>query len=485
LADVDVLEVRDDRQVDVHGLTHDSRATVMGDCFACITGARTDGHAHAPDAIATGAVALLVERHLDLGVAEARVANVREALGPAAARLHGWPSTSMRCLGVTGTNGKTTVTYLLEAIAGAAGERVGIVGTTGARIDGESLPLAHTTPEATELQGLLARMRDAGVAIVAMEVSSHALAQHRVDGTRFTAACFTNLSHEHLDYHGGVDAYFEAKARLFEPGRAGIAVVNADDPHGVELGERSRAQGLQVVTFGMAVADADFGADSVVPVRDGTRLTLVDRRARQAASLEVRLVGHGNVENVLAAAATARAAALPWEAVVAGLQADVVVPGRLEAVDAGQPFAVLVDYAHTPAALDTALSAARELAGTHRVIVVFGCGGDRDRSKRPLMGRAAAAGADEIVLTNDNPRSEEPERIAEEVLVGLRDANGRVVVDLDRRSAIRIALAAATPGDVVLVAGKGHESGQTTGGITVPFDDRVVVREELGALTWS
>jgi UDP-N-acetylmuramoyl-L-alanyl-D-glutamate--2,6-diaminopimelate ligase len=482
LGGIEVLELRGDPQVEVRGLTHDSRDTRPGDCFACIVGATTDGHDHAKQAVAAGAVALLVERHLDLGPPEARVESVRAALGPAAARMHDVPSAALDCLGITGTNGKTTVTYLLEAIATAGGQRVGVVGTTGARIDGAPVEVARTTPEATELQALLARMRDAGVQVVAMEVSSHALAQHRVDGTRFAVACFTNLSHDHLDYHGSVEEYFDAKASLFDPSRAEIAVTNIDDPYGAEIARRSRALGLPVVTYGIDARDADVTAQAIATDGSVTEFTLVDRRSGDEASIELAMVGRFNVENALAAAGTA---GLPWRAVVDGLRTAVVVPGRLEHVDAGQPFSVLVDYAHTPAALATALQAAREVAGSNRVIVVFGCGGDRDRAKRPLMGQAAASGADEIVLTNDNPRSEDPERIADEVLQGLQGLEQPLLVELDRRRAIRAALTHATSGDVVLVAGKGHERGQTTAGETVAFDDRLVVREELGALSWS
>jgi UDP-N-acetylmuramoyl-L-alanyl-D-glutamate--2,6-diaminopimelate ligase len=478
-----------DPDVEIVAITHDSRRATAGSCFACIPGAVTDGHDHAPDAVARGAVALLVERRLPLPVAQAQVASVRAALGPLAATLFGHPSASMRVLGVTGTNGKTTTTYLLEAIAGHAGDRVGVVGTVGARIAGETItgPVvgAHTTPEASDLQALLAHMRDAQVGTVAMEVSSHALHQHRVDGVQFAAVGFTNLSREHLDYHGSLDAYFEAKAMLFTRARTPAAAVNFDDARGVELAARAAHGGLDVWTYAVDDATTDIGVTAVEYGASGTRATVVDRRSGVEAVVDVPLVGSFNLANALTAAATARAAGLAFEAVAAGLGAAPVVPGRMERVDAGQPFAVLVDYAHTPDALGRVLAAARPLAADGaRVICVFGCGGDRDPGKRPLMGAAVAAGADVAVVTSDNPRSEDPQAIADAVLPGLRDAR-TVRVELDRRAAIAGAFAEAAPGDVVVVAGKGHESGQTTGGQTVPFDDRVVAREELGALGWS
>jgi UDP-N-acetylmuramoyl-L-alanyl-D-glutamate--2,6-diaminopimelate ligase len=486
LGELDGFELTGDPDVEVDAITHDSRRVEPGACFACIPGARTDGHDHAPEAVARGAVALLVERPLPLAVPQARVPSVRAALGPLAATLYGHPSETMRVLGVTGTNGKTTTTYLLEAIGRRAGERVGVIGTVGARIAGETVATEHTTPEASDLQELLARMRDATVSTVAMEVSSHALEQHRVDGVQFAAVCFTNLSHEHLDYHGTLDAYFEAKARLFDPRRARSAAVNVDDPRGLELAARVRTTDLDLWTFAVDDESADVTAETPSFAPDGTAFTLVDRRAGERVALRLPLVGPFNLANALAAAATARAAGVPLAAIADGLAQPLVVPGRFERVDAGQPFAVLVDYAHTPDALGRVLAAARPLAGAGgRVVCVFGCGGDRDPAKRPLMGAAVAAAADVAVLTSDNPRSEDPQAIADAVLPGLATGPAAVTVELDRRVAIATALAAAAPGDVVVIAGKGHETGQTAGGRTRPFDDRVVARAELGALGWG
>jgi UDP-N-acetylmuramoyl-L-alanyl-D-glutamate--2,6-diaminopimelate ligase len=478
-----------DPDVEIVAITHDSRRAIPGACFACIPGAVTDGHDHADAAIANGAVALLVERPLPFPVAQARVPNVRAALGPLAATLFDHPSAAMRVLGVTGTNGKTTTTYLLEAIAAREGEPVGVIGTVGARVGSEVVtdPFAggHTTPEASDLQALLARVRDAGARTVAMEVSSHALHQHRVDGVQFAAVCFTNLSREHLDYHGSLDEYFEAKAMLFTRARTPMAAINVDDPRGVELAARASRDGLGVWTYAADDTTADLGATAVAFGPNATRATIVDRRHGTDAVVDLPLVGSFNLANALAAAATACAAGFDFDVVVAGLGDPLVVPGRFERVDAGQPFAVVIDYAHTPDALSRVLAAARPLATEGgRVVCVFGCGGDRDPGKRPLMGAAVAAGADVAVLTSDNPRSEDPRAIADAVLPGLADAPA-VRVELDRRAAIAGALADAAPGDVVVVAGKGHETGQTSGDRTVPFDDRVVAREELGVLGWS
>jgi UDP-N-acetylmuramoyl-L-alanyl-D-glutamate--2,6-diaminopimelate ligase len=478
---------------EVASITNDSRRVEPGSLYACIPGAHVDGHDFAVDAVRAGARALLVERRLDAAelapdrVGQAQVPLVRAALGPAASALFGHPSRAMRCLGVTGTNGKTTTTFLLESVARAAGARPGVIGTVGARIDGTPVPtpqVTPTTPEAPDLQSLLAEMRDAGVDIVAMEVTSHGLARHEVDGTVFAAVCFTNLSHEHLDYHGTLDAYREAKARLFDGSFAPAAAVNADDDTGRALARQAALAGAQVFTFGLA-DDARITAGDVEQRADGTSFTLVDRDTGTSAEVRIPLIGPFNLSNALAAAATALAAGIPADAIAGGLTDAPLVPGRMEPVASGQPFSVLVDYAHTPDALAHVLGAARGLAGTRHVIVVFGAGGDRDRAKRPLMGAAVGARADVAVVTSDNPRTEAPAAIADEVLAGMRDAHGSVIVELDRRAAIRAAFEAAEPGDVVVVAGKGHETGQTTGTATRPFDDRVVAREELEALGWS
>jgi UDP-N-acetylmuramoyl-L-alanyl-D-glutamate--2,6-diaminopimelate ligase len=385
----------------------------------------------------------------------------------------------MRVLGVTGTNGKTTTTYLLESIALAAGDIAGVIGTVGARVGSRSLPNVHTTPEATELQSMLAEMRDSGVETVAMEVSSHALDQHRVDATNFAATCFTNLSHDHLDYHESVDAYFDAKARLFTPMFTRRAAIHVGDPYGERLARRAVEHGVVVSRFAVNDASAHVTARHVELAPRGTAFELV-ACGGEAVPVHMSLVGAFNVENALGAATTALVAGFELDAIVAGLERPTVVPGRMERVDAGQDFTVLVDYAHTPAALESALGAARGLVGPGaRVVVVFGCGGDRDRAKRPLMGEVAARAADVTFVTTDNPRSEEPRAIAEEILAGVPGGSAVELV-LDRRNAIRDAIASARSGDVVVVAGKGHERGQIAGSHTEPFDDRDVAREALG-----
>jgi len=494
LAGLDVVERVNDADVEVAFITEDSRRVVPGTCFVCRPGARFDGHDHAAGAVADGAVALLVERTLPLPVPQARFASVPRALGPAAARLYGDPSRAMRCLGITGTAGKSTTAALLEAIARASGEHTGLIGNDGVFVDGFARAVEKwagtNMPQADQLQYLLAEMRDEGVRTVAMEVTSRALDFGRVDATWFAAACFTNLSHEHLDDHGSLEAYFQAKLTLFDPARVAAVATNIGDPAGVRVRDHASAHHLDVWTYAVDDARADIGAGDVVLGDHGTELTIVDRRSGTDTRVQSRLLGAFNVENLLAAAATARAAGFGMEAVQAGIP-SVAVRGRAERVDAGQPFTLLVDYAHAPGELDAVLAAARTLAGGNehgagpgKVIVVFGCGGDRDPSKRPLMGAAAGRGSDLAVLTSDNPRSEDPQGIANEVLPGL-DGGADVVVELDRRAAIRHALRTAAAGDVVVIAGKGPETGQTIGGRTLPFDDREVAREELGALGWS
>ena len=482
---VAAVEVRGDLGVEVTSVTHDSRKVTAGALFCCVPGSTTDGHDHAPAAVASGAAALLVERFVDVAAPQVRVASVRTEMAPAAAAVYGRPSTRLRLIGVTGTNGKTTTTYLLEAMADAAGLRSGVIGTVETRLAGVPVPAVHTTPEAPELQSLLARMVDAGVEVAAIEVSSHALVQHRVDAARFTAACFTNLSHDHLDYHGDIDSYFEAKALLFDPERTAVAALNLDSPHGAELARRAEASGLPAVGYGIE-AQAEVRGEDLRMDAFGIRFRLVTPWG--TGEVNSPLVGRFNVENLLGAAATALAAGLEFDPVVAGASAPVVVPGRMERVDAGQPFAVIVDYAHTPGGLEAVLGAGRAAAegSGGRLLLVFGAGGDRDRAKRPVMGSVSAAMADQMWVTSDNPRSEDPVAIIDEILAGVPvGAHAATHIQPDRRAAIAAVLAAAREGDVVVVAGKGHETGQTAGGVTAPFDDRLVAREELEKLTRS
>jgi UDP-N-acetylmuramoyl-L-alanyl-D-glutamate--2,6-diaminopimelate ligase len=461
-------EVRGDDSVVSADVAFDPRQVAPGALFFCVRGEHADGHGFAGDAVAAGASSLVVERWLDLPTPQVLVPSVRRAMGPMSAVVFGHPAGAMAAVGVTGTNGKTTVTYLMESVFRAAGLAPGVIGTTGARIAGEPVDLAHTTPEAPELHRLVARMRDAGVRALAMEVSSHALAQHRADGITFDVAVFTNLSRDHLDYHASMEEYLDAKARLFTPALARRGVVNVDDPAGVRIAARAT---IPIVTIGVS-GDASIRAAEIVSDADGIAFTVDGLRVASP------LLGAFNVENVLAAFAAARELGLDPEAIVDGIGALPTVPGRMERIEAGQGFLVVVDYAHTPDSIRSVLRAARPLV-PGRIIVVFGCGGDRDRAKRPLMGEAATANADLSIVTTDNPRSEAPEAIVAEILPGAIRGGGSYVVELDRRTAIRRAFEGASAGDVVVVAGKGHEPGQTFRDRTVPFDDRQVAREVL------
>jgi UDP-N-acetylmuramoyl-L-alanyl-D-glutamate--2,6-diaminopimelate ligase len=464
-------EVHGDPGTSIRDVVYRSTDVTPGALFFCVPGTRKDGHAFAGEAIERGAAALVVERWLELEVPQVRVPRVRFAMGPVSAAFFGRPGDRLTLVGVTGTNGKTTTTYLLESIFGAAGIAPGVIGTTGVRLAGRPVPFDRTTPEAPDLQRLLARMLAEGIGAAAMEVSSHGLDQHRVDGCRYACAIFTNLTQDHLDYHGTIEAYFEAKARLFTLGLTERAVVNGDSEEGKRLAERGL---VPTSTFGLGEG-VDVRAEDVEVSASGCGFTVGGRRFRS------RLRGTFNVYNCLGALAAARELGLDADSVADGLEHLPGVPGRLEPVEGGQPFPVLVDYAHTPDSLENVLVAVRGLV-PGRVIVVFGCGGDRDRGKRPLMGEVAARAADLTVVTSDNPRSEDPAAIVEEILPGVRRGGGRFTVQLDRRAAIHEALAEARSGDVVLIAGKGHEAGQEFADRTVPFDDRVVAAEELARL---
>jgi UDP-N-acetylmuramoyl-L-alanyl-D-glutamate--2,6-diaminopimelate ligase len=456
----------------VRDVTHDSRQAGPGVLFACRPGAMADGHDFAPSAVERGSPALLVERHLDLPVPQVRVDSVAQRLGAAAAAVHGDPTRSLTVAGVTGTNGKTTCATLLESVFVAAGRRAGLIGTIATRVDGRQVAGVRTTPEATDLQRLFRQMRTAGVDAVAMEVSSHGLALGRVNGTRFAVALFTNLSHDHLDFHGSMEAYFDAKALLFTPQFSHAAVINIDDPWGRRLAAQATVPVTTVSPSGGAGADvaaihsSSDAAGSHVSVR--VRSTTYD--------IDVGMLGAFNLANALLVLAAADVLGLDHTAVADALRHAPTVPGRMERVDEGQPYTVLVDYAHSPDALARVLAATRELV-RGRVIVVIGCGGDRDREKRPAMGATAVAGADHAIFTNDNPRSEDPDAILDAVVAGARSATGGDwTVEPDRHAAIAAALAAAEPGDAVVIAGKGHETGQELADRTVAFDDREVAR---------
>jgi UDP-N-acetylmuramoyl-L-alanyl-D-glutamate--2,6-diaminopimelate ligase len=453
--------------VEITALAYDNRAVVPGTAFFCVRGLTRDGHEFAPDAVARGAAALVVDHPLGLGVPEVVVPDVRAAMAPAAAKLAGDPTARLQVVGITGTNGKTTSAFILRALLEAAGRQTGLLGTVSSVIAGVEAPTERTTPEAIDLQRTFAQMLAGGDVCCAMEVSSHALELHRADAIHWAVAVFTNLKQDHLDFHADMESYFAAKRRLFEAG-PGTAVINVDDPYGRRL-----AADFDAVTIAID-HDADLRARDVSFGLAGSTFTV--------GGLELRtpLPGRFNVLNVLGAMAVARAVGVDDATIARAVGQAGRVPGRFEPVDEGQPFAVLVDYAHTPDSLDNVLRAARQLA-PGRVICVFGAGGDRDRSKRPAMGRIAGELADVAIVTSDNPRSEDPEAIIGEIVAGIAGRDD-IVTEPDRRAAIDQAVGMAEDGDVVVIAGKGHEQGQEfAGGRKVPFDDVAVAREALRA----
>ncbi|WP_231486406.1 UDP-N-acetylmuramoyl-L-alanyl-D-glutamate--2,6-diaminopimelate ligase [Candidatus Blastococcus massiliensis] len=479
--------------VDVTGLTLASGEVLPGDLYAALPGARTHGVRFVTEAARRGAVAVLTDPS---GRAEAAATGLpvcvvddpRAVLGEVADRVYARPSQRLGVIGITGTNGKTTTAYLVEAGLIAAGRAAGLIGTVQTRTrtaDGTvtALPSERTTPEAPAVHALLAAMAESGVSTVVMEVSSHALVLGRVGGVRFAAAGFTNLGRDHLDFHGDLDEYFRAKSLLFD-GRAAGEVVDVDDEHGRRLLDRpDRPRPVTVSTRG---AEADWSATDIAPAPEGGSTFTLHGPGGLRRDARVRLPGRFNVANAVLAVALLDAVGVPVDAALEGL-ATTVVPGRMEPVDAGQPFVVAVDYAHTPDAVTTALDALRA-ATSGRLITVLGCGGDRDPGKRAAMGAAAAAGSDVLVVTDDNPRSENPATIRAAMLAGVLEvpeaARAEVREVGDRRAAIAAAVALAGPGDTVLVAGKGHETGQEVAGTVHPFDDREVLREVLtGAVT--
>ena len=468
-------------EVVVTGITGDSRRVQPGDLFVASRGSRQDGASFVEQALRRGAVAVASDRPLPLPASVGQVSLSDLAAGKAllADRFFGHPSGRLTVVGVTGTNGKTTTCALLRSLLTMDGRSSGSIGTLGAWIGEQYEPLANTTPDAIELQRLLARMVDQNLSTAVMEVSSHALVQHRVDHVDFDVAVFTNLSQDHLDFHGSMESYAEAKGRLFTgllPGA--VAVLNADDP----LSARYAAAGVgRVLRFGLD-QPADVEARIQRLDAEGTAFQLAWEGGARRLALELRLIGRHNVSNALAAASAGLAMGLPPAAVRTGLASLRAVPGRLEPVECGQDFRVLVDYAHTPDALAQVLALLRPLT-RGRLRVVFGCGGDRDRAKRPLMGAVVGRLADNLYVTSDNPRSEVPRAILDDILAGLpEDARAGAVTLVDRREAIEVACRAARGGDVVLLAGKGHETTQTIGEQVLPFDDRVVAREVLWAL---
>ena len=451
------VDVAGPAPTDIRDLAYDARAATPGSLFFAVPGERADGHDFAPEAVANGAVALVVQRKLDLPVPQLVVEDSRAAMALAADEFFGRPTSELTVAGVTGTAGKTTTAFLLYAVLAAAGRRPGLLGTIETRVNGERRPATRTTAEAIDLQRLFREMLDAGDRSCAMEATSHGSALRRLDYVRFSVLVFTNLDQDHLDFHEGMEDYFDAKRRLFLADPAPPAAVNLGNPWGRRLAEELRERGTPLVTYGLT-DDAEI------------RPATVD--------VDTKLVGRFNLENVLGTVAAARLLGLPDEAIQRGIASVTGVPGRFQSVDEGQDFAVIVDYAHKPGALENVLRTARELVAG-RVITVFGCGGDRDRGKRPVMGRIATELSDLAIVTSDNPRSEDPQAIIEEILAG---ATGEPEVEPDRARAIRRAIDLAGPGDVVVIAGKGHERGQEANGIVTPFDDTEVAGEALRAL---
>lgn len=468
----------------VSGVTHDSRAVTPGACFVAVPGFKQDGRRYIADALARGAALVVAEGADPLGGADTArvlVPSTREALARLADAYHAHPSGALALVGITGTSGKTTTAFLVEALLRGAGHRTGLIGTIEYRIGDARESAGQTTPEAVEVQALLARMRAAGVTAAAMEVSSHALALSRVDGIDFDVAVFTNLTQDHLDFHRTMDEYRRAKARLFALLDAGrkprrTAVVNADDASSAAMVDDVT---VRVLTYGMRAAGADVRPRRVVSDAGGIQLD-ADTPAGPVA-VRSRLVGEHNAMNLLAAIAVGVALDVPAPRIGEALSGVGVVPGRFERVEVGQPFLVVVDYAHKPDALEHVLRTGRKLVtGPGRLGVVFGCGGDRDRGKRPMMGEIAVRLADRTWVTSDNPRTERPEAIIDEILAGIpAGPPARHVAIPDRRAAIRDALGWARPGDVVVIAGKGHETYQIVGADVLPFDDRQVARQVL------
>jgi UDP-N-acetylmuramoyl-L-alanyl-D-glutamate--2,6-diaminopimelate ligase len=486
-------ELRGESSVEIRGLAYDSRQVSDGTLFFCFPGEKTDGHDFAAKAVEAGAAALVVERPLELDAPQALVEDARAAMAPIAAAFNEDPTSELTVVGITGTNGKTTTAFLVRHLLESAGQQCGLLGTVRQVVGGQVEEVERTTPEAIDLQRTFSRMLEAGDAACAMEVSSHALVLHRADAIHFAVKVFTNLSQDHLDFHADMEDYFAAKRLLFssEGGapmialEGGVSVVNLDDPYGQRLaGELATGDGGDCITYSAAGGAADLSARGVTFDTTGSRFLCMSPEGE----LEVQtpLPGDFNVSNALAALAVGHALGLDLKEAAAALASAEQVPGRFESIDEGQPFGVIVDYAHTPDSLENVLEAGRRLTG-QKLISVFGCGGDRDTDKRPLMGRAGAELSDIAVVTSDNPRSEDPAAIIEQIRAGIPDEpHAEVLVDADRRAAIASALARAGDGDLVVIAGKGHEQGQEfEDGRKIPFDDRDVARDELRKLAAS
>lgn len=467
-------------QVIVRGMSMDSRRVQPGDLYACVPGFQVDGHDFAVNAIASGAVALVVDHFLPLNVPQVKVSNVRQVIGPLAATVYDHPSEQLELVGVTGTNGKTTITYFIEKIGIKHGKKVGLIGTLGSRIDGREIPGERTTPEAIEVQKLLGDMVAEGVSLAVLEVSSHAMDFGRVSGCEFDAGIFTNLTQDHLDYHKTMEDYLYAKSRLFSnlegKKQPKLSILNGDDSSFKML---SQASAAPVVSYGID-NEVDYRAENVEVTSEGVRFVVRFREGIQ--DIQYSTPGVFSVYNALAAFVWGVERGYNPATVAEALAEIPGVPGRFESIRLGQPFQVIVDYAHTPDGLENVVRTARGFT-KGRLITVFGCGGDRDRGKRPLMGEAASEWSDFVIVTSDNPRTEDLDQIIKEVLIGISGVDH--VALRDRREAIWSACRMAKPGDTILIAGKGHETYQIFGSVVHPFDDREVAREALRGLGYG
>ena len=468
-----VEETRGDMNTDVREITSSSKDKTDAGLFFCIVGARFDAHDYAWEAVENGCTALMVEHFVDIQVPQIRVSNGRAAMARIAAAFYGYPSREMRMIGITGTKGKTTTTYLLQSICEKAGLKCGIIGSTGTVVENQRLDSKLTTPDPIDLQRTLRMMADEGVKVVCMEVSAHAIDMNRLDGMEFEVGCYTNLSQDHLDYFYTMDRYFETKKRFFTSGMVQNAAVNADDETAEKL---KTGLSMPYIMYGICV-DADVFARDIEITEEGARFN-VALHGMDAFSIHMRMTGMFNVYNALAAASCALIMGISPDNIRAGLEAVTRVPGRIEVLQTGTPYKVILDYSHSPDALENILKTVRQFT-RNRVIAVFGCGGDRDKGKRPMMGEIGGRLADYCILTSDNPRTENPMVILAAIEKGIRTTKGQYEVIENRREAIRKALYMAEDGDVIVLAGKGHETYQEIMGIKRPFDEKVIVSELL------
>ncbi|MBP3637858.1 MAG: UDP-N-acetylmuramoyl-L-alanyl-D-glutamate--2,6-diaminopimelate ligase [Clostridia bacterium] len=471
-----LLDTRGDLDQSVDAVTSNSREKVQQGLFFCISGARFDAHNFAPQAIENGCTALVVERYLDIDVPQIRVSNGRAAMSRMAAAFYGHPARGMKLVGITGTKGKTTSTYLLKAILEKAGHKCGLIGTTGNMIGDKLLKSSLTTPDPIDLQRTLRMMADEGVEIVTMEVSAHAIDMHRLDGLTFEVGCYTNLSQDHLDYFHTMENYFETKKKFFTSGMVRNAAINVDE----ETSEGVLAA-LEIphLTYGIC-ANADLFARNIEITEDGVSFEL-QLQGMHNIEINLMMTGMFNVYNAMAAASCAMILGVSAENIKSGLESMPSVPGRIEMLPTNTPYRVILDYSHVPDALENILTTVRQFAKA-RVIALFGCGGDRDRGKRPMMGEIGGKLADLSILTSDNPRTEDPMKILAAIEEGIKPTGGQYVVIENRREAIRYALETAEEGDIIVLAGKGHETYQEINGVKNPFDEKVVVQELLEEL---